>query len=159
MKIYSLLFLALSSFCINSCEEPEESIVNSGSNKNTQKTTSVTQRSPVIPKQVKIAPPMKKLEENSAKNTKPSQLETNKNSENDVQDQQALDLSLPFEIKETTSSTITKKRAYLPDLFTKKKNPIKKPLQIDGTIIKRDEEQADKDRAVDGVGIDFKLTH
>ncbi len=156
MKIYSLLFLALSSFCINGCEE---SIVNSDSNKNSQKITSVTQHSPVINKQVKIASLMKKREANSAKNSKPSQLKTINNSENDDQDQQALDLSLPFEIKDTTSSTITKKRAYLPDLFAKKKNPIKKPLQIDGTIIKRDGEQADKDRAVDGVVIDFKLTH
>jgi len=45
----------------------------------------------------------------------------------------------------------------LPDLFAdkkRKKNPL---LQVDGKILKKVEEEADKHRAVDGIGINIKL--
>jgi len=75
---------------------------------------------------------------------------------------QVLDLSLPIKIKQsitTDNTSSSKQQDYLPDLFAEKKNQIDRRIQIDGKIIEKEEEEIDKQRAVDGVGIALKLTH
>lgn len=73
---------------------------------------------------------------------------------------QVLDLSIPIKINGKTKPGIPpvyKKRNYFPGLFTAKKKK-KHKLQVGGKMIKREEEEADKIRIVDGVGINIKLT-
>ncbi len=73
---------------------------------------------------------------------------------------QVLDLTIPIKIRGTTKSgnaPVYKKRNYFPGLFTAKKKK-KHKLQVGGKMIKREEEEVDKIRIVDGVGIDIKLT-
>jgi len=77
-----------------------------------------------------------------------------------VKSQKALDLKLPLNIYGPTAAgntSIHKKRSYLPDLFASKKNKNKYPLQVDGKIIERVEQEKDKERVADGVGLDFRL--
>lgn len=75
-------------------------------------------------------------------------------------EKQVLDLTLLFEFdteKMSDNSPGFEKQSYLPDLFLDKKNKRKYLLQIDGKIIERVELEEDKERAADGVGLDFKL--
>jgi len=77
-----------------------------------------------------------------------------------TEQQQTLDLSLPVE---TQTAEISKAKGnkvkdhILPELLTDKKTGKNKTLQVDGKLIKREEEAVGKDRVVDGVGIDIKL--
>lgn len=73
---------------------------------------------------------------------------------------QVLDLKIPIKIRGTTkpgNAPVYKKKNYFPGLFTAKKKK-KHKLQVGGKMIKREEEEADKIRIVDGVGINIKLT-
>ncbi len=93
--------------------------------------------------------------------TKPSQPENTESPEltEEDQNQQPLDLSLPLKIQNTqiaTNEKETDKNAYLPDLFSKKNNK-NQSLQIQGNLIKREEEAVEKDRIVDGAEIKIKL--
>ncbi len=75
---------------------------------------------------------------------------------------QVLDLSLPIEIKQpviTGSASRSKPQDYLPDFFAEKKDKIDRHIQIDGKVIEKEEEEIEKQRTVDGVGIAIKLTH
>jgi hypothetical protein len=77
----------------------------------------------------------------------------------ETREPQKLDLSLPVkkqEVNTSDNSLSNEKSEYLPDLFAGKKKKTK--LQVDGTLIEKEEEEAGKDRIVDGVGINFKLT-
>jgi hypothetical protein len=94
-------------------------------------------------------------------NVNPPHSEAEKKPESSVETGEAkkLDLSVPIKMQETKTfdnKLSNEKRDYLPDLFASKKE--KKQLQIDGTLIKKEEEEVGKDRIVDGVGINFKLT-
>ena len=48
---------------------------------------------------------------------------------------------------------------YLPDLFAVKKKKKAVAVQIDGKIISREEEEREKQRAVDGVTLGISLSH
>lgn len=62
-----------------------------------------------------------------------------------------------LKLRETTNSPSPGERHYLPDFFTKTKHQTKNPLQVDGKFIQREEKEFDKESAVDGIGINFKL--
>ncbi len=69
-----------------------------------------------------------------------------------------LDLSLPLNIPQTLSSDPAlsqKKPDYLPDLFKDKTSTV----GIEAITIKKHEEESEKVKVVDGVGIEFKLSH
>jgi len=113
-----------------------------------------TKKKPVFKqakKLIKKKPPQSKIEE-IPDSTDPSH------------NQQALDLSIPHTsgifIAPTTSDKTPDhlQRGYLPDLFSDKKNQKNDTVKIDGKIITREELEIDKQRTLDGVGIDIKLT-
>lgn len=137
MKIYSLFLLILFTCSISSCEDSVTT--HSKPKKSPLKVTAEPRKKSKIQKQSKI---------NS--NKKPVKVEQN---------QQSLDLSLPFEFKQTTSITNPGKQNYLPDLFADSRNQSKSSFQVGGKIIKRIEEETDKERTADGLGIDFNLSH
>jgi len=69
-----------------------------------------------------------------------------------------LDLSLPPNIPQTLSADPAlsqKKPDYLPDLFKDKASTV----DIEAITIKKHEEESEKVKVVDGVGIEFKLSH
>jgi hypothetical protein len=69
-----------------------------------------------------------------------------------------LDLSLPPNIPQTLSADPAlsqKKPDYLPDLFKDKTSTV----DIEAITIKKHEEESEKVKVVDGVGIEFKLSH
>jgi len=101
----------------------------------------------------------KKNKGKGKKTTKFHRLKTDTRSKinEQVHKPQTLDLSLPFKIRETTNSPSPGERHYLPDFFTKTKHQTKNPLQVDGKFIQREEKEFDKESAVDGIGINFKL--
>jgi len=79
-----------------------------------------------------------------------------------ILDKQALDLSI--QIKKQQSINIektsnSKQSGYLPDFFTEKSDQINRRIEINGKMIEKEDEEVEKPRAVDGVGINIKLTH
>jgi hypothetical protein len=72
-----------------------------------------------------------------------------------------LDLSVPLKIVETenSDSVLSNNQNYLPDLFADQQDQKSKAMEVDGKIIKREEEAVGKVRVDDGVGVDFKLAH
>jgi PBP1b-binding outer membrane lipoprotein LpoB len=69
-----------------------------------------------------------------------------------------LDLSLPPNIPQTLSADPAlsqKKPDYLPNLFKDKTSTV----DIEAITIKKHEEESEKVKVVDGVGIEFKLSH
>lgn len=78
-----------------------------------------------------------------------------------VQSKPILDLSIPGKYNTPTLPKNTsnyKKRSYLPDLFTEKKNQKDEYIKIDGEVILKQEEETDKQRALDGIGVAIKLS-
>jgi len=78
-----------------------------------------------------------------------------------VQSKPILDLSIPSKYNTPTRTKNTsnyKKPSYLPDLFAEKKNQKDGYIKIDGKVILKQEEETDKQRALDGVGVAIKLS-
>ena len=180
MKIFSIsLFILLINF-IGGCEN---SLANNHLTKGPQKilaaqkqVTAVNEKQPVLHKQSateierqsaiqnqnKTVVIKQEVEVSPKNNLIPPKLGSEENPElaEPGQEPLVLDLSIPLNTQETATSdnsTSNIKKDYLPDLFANKKNQSKKSLQVDGKFIKREEEEIDKYRAVDGVGIDIKL--
>lgn len=108
---------------------------------------------PKVPKKT----PKKKLVKHHTPAQQPESDE-NTNLEKELQNQPLLNLSLPFNTPNNNNnetSIDTNKPKYLPDLFSKKNK--KHPLQIEGNLIKREEEATEKDRSVDGAEIEIEL--
>ncbi len=130
---------------------------NSSTSKNSQKVTIES----IIPE--KTQKPIKFFAEKNKgkdkKTTKFHRLKTDTRSKinEQVHKPQALDLSLPFTIRETSNYSGPEHKHYLPDFFSKNKHQTKNPLQVDGKFIQREEKELDKESAVDGIGINFKL--
>ena len=168
MKKYAVSLFILVSFFMNGCEDyaannnpsgEAQKQVTEESNKQAE-----TKKQPAKQNQVKSVVNKQTIEVSSKLDDKPPQSETENNPEiaEQVQDQKALDLSPPLKIPETKDSGNTSshgKRNYLPDLFTDQKDQKNKSIQVDGKIIRREEEEAGKYRVEDGVGIDIKLDH
>ena len=141
----------------------------SSSNSNVGKKS---QKSAIIQKQIKAVPVKQKqrpMKIAKVAKTKPASQATSSKPEKEKspvlgnegndQNQQPLDLSLPLEIPNTqiaTNELNANKSKYLPDLFSKK-TPENRSLQIQGNLIKREEEAIEKDRVVDGAEIKIKL--
>ena len=144
--------------------------VNSNNKEGTQQATTAqeqitaeTKQQPVSHQSVQSVVKEQAAEVNPKNNLKPSQsgVEGKYDQTEQAEAKQRLDLSVPDKIQETTifgHSPPKKKRGHLPVLFTNKNNKNNKKLQVDGKFIAREEEEIGKTRAVDGVGIDFKLT-
>ena len=167
MKKYAVSFFILVSFFMNGCEDsaannnpsreaPKQ--VTKESNKQAE-----TKKQPAKQKLVKSVVNKQPIEVSSKLDDAPqSETEDNPEIAEQAQDQQVLDLSAPLKIPQTKNSgnaLSDGKRNYLPDLFTKKKDQKNKSMQVDGKIIRREEEEGGKYRVQDGVGIDIKLDH
>jgi len=79
-----------------------------------------------------------------------------------VFDKPALDLSVPIKKQQSINienTSNSKQSGYLPDFFTEKNDQINRRLQINGKMIEKEEEEVEKQRSVDGVGIAIKLMH
>lgn len=166
MKIYLTLFILISCL-LSGCDDTS---VNYNTSESSQTAGEQTKKQAVFLEQTELedqaikVSPQKKQKVSPKINTKIPPANTVVNSkltlqdQDQAQDQQSLDLSIPFDI-ESQNSANSEHQAYLPDLFRNHKSKKNDALVIDGKIIKRDESEADKDRIVDGVGLDFKLTH
>jgi len=72
-----------------------------------------------------------------------------------------LDLSISAEFTQEIKldkATSYQLQSYLPDLFAKRNKQKKRSIQVEGKLIESKEEEAEKQRTVDGVGIAIKLT-
>ena len=160
-----VLFVLLFNF-IMGCEDstvnkPVEDVQKSSVNQKLEKTEAATRQQPVSQQQVKAVINKQVVDVNLQHDLKSFQSKTENKTElsDQSQDQKVLDLSVPIEIQDTLISEAIvsdEKENYLPDLFADKKKK-KPPLQVDGKILNKVEEEADKERAVDGIGINIKL--
>lgn len=76
--------------------------------------------------------------------------------------QSVLDLSLPLRIKQRKNVDFafnSPRKNYLPNLFKNDIDRNNQAMQITGKVLKREEQELDKDTIVDGAGIDFRLIH
>ncbi len=168
MKKYTVSLFILVSFFMNGCEDSAAN--NNPSGKAQKQVTKEsnkqgeTKKQPAKQKLVKSDVNKQPIEVGSQLDDTSPQSETEDNPEiaGQVQDQQVLDLSAPLKIPETKNSgnaSNNGKRNYLPDLFTEQKDQKNKSMQVDGKIIRKEEEEEGKYRIEDGVGIDIKLNH
>jgi len=156
-KCFVFLFL-LFTVCLSGCED--SSINNKPINKLQKQKPPQTLvkdefKTPKVENK-RITTHQTKIKKKQAKAVKkPQQIEQ-------ILDKQALDLSIPIKKQQSINiekTSNSKQSGYLPDLFTKKKDQINKRIQIDGKIIEKEEEEVEKQRTADGVGIAIKLTH
>ena len=160
-----VLFVLLFNF-IMGCEDstvnnPVEDIQKASVNQKLEKTEAATKKQPVAQQQIKPVIKKQAVDVNLQDDLKLPQSETENKTElgGQAQDGKVLDLSVPIETQDTLISETTvsdEKQDYLPDLFADKKKK-KSPLQVDGKVLKKVEEEADKETAVDGIGINIKL--
>lgn len=163
--IYS--FLLLSAFVLNGCDGVADMLPAD----NPQKSVAIEQ--PVEQSKQSIAEPVKATvaAEKQPIEAKPKvninrskkQLAKKTDAVEPTEAPPVLDLEVPFEITEPTEAeaTITtnpEPPEYLPDLFTEKDISKEEAVELGGKLIKKEEEEPEKQRAVDGVGINIKLT-
>lgn len=159
MKNYAVSLFILVSFFIYGCED---SYVNNPTEEAQKRVTeqrnqqAETKKQSAKQKMVKSVVNKQPFEVSSKHDDKPPQIAEQ------VQEQQTLDLSIPLKIPETKNSgnaSSNEKRNYLPDLFADQKDQKNKSMQVDGKVIRREEEEEGKHKIVDGGGINIKLTH
>jgi len=155
-KCFVFLFL-LFTVCLSGCEN--SSIDNKPIEKlqklQIQKTLVKDRLNTSLNSNKKITIPQKKIKNKQVKAVKEPQKIAK------VPNQLVLDLSIPIERQQSIiieKISKSKQQDYLPDLFTKKKDQINRRIQIDGKIIEKEEEEIEKQRTMDGVGIAIKLT-
>ena len=167
MKKYAVSLFILVSFFMNGCDD---SVANNPSGEARKQVTKESNKHAEAKKQsakqklVKSDVKKQTIEVSSKLDDTSPRSETEDNPEiaEQIQDQQVLDLSAPLKIPETKklgNASSNGKRNYLPDLFTEQKDKKNKSMQVDGKIIRKEEEESGKYRAEDGVGIDIKLDH
>jgi len=149
-KNYSVCFFLLFTFFISGCED---SSVIQQTPKNTQKPSVVSKKAVKEPKKkaVLYKQVKKVVKPKLAKVNIPEKIEP-----------KILDLSLS--IRPQNKITLNQMAGgtpvdYLPDLFAVKKKKKAVAVQIDGKIISREEEEREKQRAVDGVTLGISLSH
>lgn len=155
MKNIIVYILVLISFFITGCDNSKEQsppIVNSTKEaKNNRIVKKAIKPSPKVYNRVKVV---------KKKSIKPKKID--KEVVEPLDNKQALDLSIPHKFRHPVISSSNKNyrhKKYLPDFFAEKKQHDEGLLQIDGKVIRTQEEEIEKQREIDGVGIAFKLAH
>jgi len=153
MKNFIVYIFALISFVISGCDnstEQPQPIVNS---------TKEVKNNQMVKKEIKPSPKAY----NGIKSVKKKSIKPKKNDKELVEpidNKQALDLSIPDKFRHPLISSHNnnyRHKKYLPDFFAEKNKQKENRLQIKGKVIQTQEEEIEKQRGVDGVGIAFKL--
>jgi hypothetical protein len=168
MKYYAVVLSILFSYFISGCEDTAvdtDLITKQNKVRLTQKqSTTEIKKQHALPHPVKSTVTSKQSEIILTDKIKPPQSKTEDNPVLTEQSQKkaVLNLSVPDNTQKPTGSdrlSGESKKNYLPDLFADKKEKNDSSLQLDGKIIKKEELSVDKERSVDGAGVDFKITY
>ena len=152
MKNHYLFIFLLLAFFVAGCDD---SAVNKTSLEKPQKQSAVAKKSP---QQTKKTVVLKKAAKQPKVVTK---IKSPQAEILDETEQKVLDLSLPTEFQQNKivdKSSNSSQQEYLPDLFADKNNKKANTVQIDGKLMAREEEEREKQRIVDGVGVGIRLT-